>query len=73
MEGSGPAHRHSFLLELWLEPREVAGAPALVRGRIRNLRGEAQVYVKSFAEIQAFVEAALDAAGDRPRRWDGER
>ncbi|BCB91058.1 hypothetical protein [Phytohabitans suffuscus] len=72
MEGSGPAYRHSFLVELWLEPRELVGAPALVRGRIRDLREERQVYVKSFAELRAFVEAALDGAGHHAYRWEGE-
>jgi len=68
------AWKHRFLIDVWAEPRDAEGLPAVIRARVRDLgtdldRDEER-YVGSFAEIEQFVEARLDAGGIAPRRWE---
>ncbi|GAA4717936.1 hypothetical protein [Nocardioides conyzicola] len=65
-----PARRFRFLLDLWVEPREVESLPVVVRGRVRDLETDEEKYVGSFAEVEQVVEARLDAGGVAPRRWE---
>lgn len=52
----------SFLLRLWLEVREIAGAPREVRGHIEHLSTGKQQYVTSYAEIERFIDQVLTGA-----------
>lgn len=47
--------------------------PAIVRGRLRDLSIAEEGYVGSFEEVQARIEADLDADGVTPRRWERGR
>jgi hypothetical protein len=69
-----PAHRPKLhlLLEVWLEPREILGAPRLVRARVRNLLTGRRRLLKSPTELSHFVEAELDALDPAPRVWEGQ-
>lgn len=64
------AWKHRFLLDVWAEPREVEALPAVVRARVRDLTTDEETYVGSFAEVEALIDARLDAAGTSPRRWE---
>ena len=61
-----------LLVELWLEPREIASAPLLVRAGVRNLLTGRRRLVKSPSELTEFIEAELDALDPAPRVWEGE-
>ena len=65
-----PVRRFRFLLDLWVEPREVESLPVVVRGRVRDLETDEEKYVGSFAEVEQVVEARLDDSGIAPRRWE---
>lgn len=72
MEDGGTDGAHHFLLELRLEPREIDGAPLVLRGRVRDLLTGREAFVATFAQVEAFINAALDAAGATHRRWSGD-
>jgi hypothetical protein len=61
--------RRRFLIDVWVEPREIASLPAIVRARIRDLTTDEEHYMGSIAEIGQVIEARLDADGITPRRW----
>jgi hypothetical protein len=57
-----PVDRHRFLLELWLEPRELATRILQLRGRIRELPSEASYLIKHIGkhdEAQARLARVL--------------
>ncbi|MFZ3561344.1 MULTISPECIES: hypothetical protein [unclassified Streptomyces] len=64
------AWRHRFLVDVWVEPREVDTLPALIRARVRDLATGEEYYVGSFAELERIVDARLDADGLVHRRWE---
>lgn len=72
MAGSATDNRLHFLLELWLEPREIQGAPLSLRGRVRDLISGREAFVGTFEDVERFVDAALDAVGATNRRWAGQ-
>lgn len=72
MEDGGTDGAHHFLLELRLEPREIDGAPLILRGRVRDLLSGKGAYVATFAEVEEFIDDALDASGAAHRRWAGD-
>jgi hypothetical protein len=49
----------SFLLRLWLEVREIAGAPAELRGHIEHLASGKREYVTSYRSIEEFIDDVL--------------
>jgi hypothetical protein len=51
----------------------VESLPAIVRGRVRDMSTAEERYVGSFAEVQAIIEADLDAEGVNPRCWERDR
>jgi hypothetical protein len=67
VEPTGTTTRQ-FLLEVWLEPREVATA-WLLRGRIKDLASGEDSAVGSLAAVGRFVDRAFDAAGAPARQW----
>jgi hypothetical protein len=67
-------YRRRYLLDLWVERRVVESLPAIVRVRVRDLSttGTGR-YVGSFADVEAIIEADLDAEGVNPRCWERDR
>ncbi|MGX4695358.1 hypothetical protein [Streptomyces sp. JNUCC 63] len=62
--------RRRFLIDVWAEPRDIAGLPAVVRARIRDLTTDEEQYMGSIAEIEQVIEARLDEDDVTPRRWE---
>lgn len=63
---------YRFLIEVWVEPREIPGLPQRVRARVRDEEHGRTRYVGSMSEVEAIVNERLDAAGLVPRRWERE-
>jgi hypothetical protein len=63
---------YRFLVEVWVEPREVPGLPLLVRARVHDLEQNEPRYVGSMAEIEEIINQRLDGAGLVPRRWESD-
>ncbi|WP_374454973.1 hypothetical protein [Nocardioides sp.] len=61
------------MLDVWIERRVIDSLPSIVRGRLRDLTIAEGRYVGSFEEVQASIEADLDADGVTPRRWERDR
>lgn len=57
----------SFLLRLWLEVREIAGAPAELRGHIQHLASGRREYVTSYREIEQFIDEVLAGEAEDER------
>ena len=65
------AWRHRFLVDVWIEGRELESLPAIIRARVRDMATGKETYVGSLAELAAAVEAGLDAEGvTANRRWE---
>lgn len=62
--------RHRFLIDVWVEPREVETLPAVVRARVHDMATDEECYVGSFAELERIIDARLDADGVIFRRWE---
>jgi hypothetical protein len=69
MRQTGPKS-HSFILRLWLEPREIEGASPNWRGVIEHVQTSESRYFCDLEEISAFVRPFLVEAGGKtaPRR-----
>lgn len=59
-----------FLVDVWVEPREVETLPAVVRARVGDLSTGTETYVGSFTEIEQIVEKRLDDDGVTLHRWE---
>jgi len=62
---------HHFLLEIWVEAREISGADPIVRARARDLDSGRQRYVKYAAELEAFIAQSLAEEGVELSAWRG--
>lgn len=60
---------HAFLLRLWVEPREVAGAPPRVRAWVQHLTTGEERNVGDAEELVLFVAERIPGGGDAIRRW----
>lgn len=58
------------MLSVWLEPRNVEGAPALARGRVRSPASGHEQAVKSTRELGAFVDREIDDLSSGPWIWE---
>lgn len=67
-----PVRTFRFIIEVWVEPREILGLPFRVRARVRDVEQGRTKYVGSMAEGGQMIEEGLDAAGLLPRRWEHE-
>ena len=69
--------RHVYIVRIWFEPREIAGAAPLMRGTIEHLPSGARHGVTSLQQIPAFMRATLLEAGELMPRdehtGDGEQ
>ena len=55
----------SFLVRCWMEPREVADQPDVVRVYVRNLRTGEEHYLNDASQIGELVERGLQQAADQ--------
>ena len=67
-----PTDRSTFLIEAWIERREIIDLPRLVRARIRDLETGTQNYVKSHEEIGQFILSALAQGSSLEIEWERE-
>ncbi len=65
-----PLKTYRFLLEVWVEHREIPGLPLQVRARMRDVEHGKARYVGSVSEIEEMIDERLDDAGLVPRRWE---
>ena len=63
---------HHFLVEIWVESRQIEGAVPLVRARARNLDNGVERYVKSPVELTDFISESLARSGREGSLWQGE-
>jgi hypothetical protein len=55
----------SFLVRCWVEPREVADQPEVVRVYVRNLRTGEEHYLNEPSQVGELVERHLQQTADR--------
>ncbi len=59
----------AFIVRVWVEPREVEGAPVTWRGSIEHMASGRVKYLAELEEIGRFVQPFLRAMGvDFPQR-----
>ena len=68
-----PTDRSTFLIEAWIERREIEGLPGLVRARVKDLEAGTQHYVKSHEEIGRFILSVLAQRSSLELEWELDR
>ncbi len=63
----------SFLVRCWMEPREVADQPDVVRVYVRNLRTGEEHYLNDASQIGELVERGLQQAVGRGSESEDRR
>jgi len=53
---------HAFVVKIWLERREIAGAPAEWRGRIDHVQSGGRRYIRDLSDIMRFIQSFLESA-----------
>lgn len=56
-------HMHVFIVRIWIEPREIAGAVVEWRGVIEHLPTQERRYLNDLAVIANFITPYLDGMG----------
>ena len=70
---------HSFIVRIWLEPREIEGAPPQWRGEVKHVASGKQIYLRNLAEITSFIVPYLEEIGiqftacKKLRNWLSEK
>lgn len=64
------AGKHRFLIELWLEPREVATKLLRLRGRMRDLATDTQQAVAGIDDVNSFIHDSFAAGTNEPFGWE---
>ena len=49
----------SFLIRVWIEPREIEGASVVWRGMAQLVSNGELIYFKSFSELNAFIASKM--------------
>lgn len=68
-------HRHVFVVRIWLEPREIAGAVVEWSGVIEHLPTQERRYLNDLAAVTGFITPYLESMGVKNgvrrglRRW----
>jgi hypothetical protein len=57
------ARSHAFVVRIWEERREVAGAPAIWRGFVCDVRSGARVYFTTLAALCSYLAGQTGIAG----------
>lgn len=50
---------HSFVVRVWLEPREIEGAAPVWRGVIEHVQSGKRRYLKNLNEITGFITSCI--------------
>lgn len=58
-----------FLLELWLEPRQLIASRLGLRGRVQDLESGYRRGVSSLHDVEEFIDEAFGEAGAPPHQW----
>jgi hypothetical protein len=65
---------HVFIVRIWLEPREIAGAALEWRAVIEHVPDGKQRYVNDLDQLEQFISPYLEEAGVRlGARWRARR
>jgi len=72
--GSFEENTHSFIVRIWLEPRELAGAVPEWRGVVEHAASGERRYFMDFDDLLNFIASYLDGkggghGGKRPGGW----
>lgn len=54
---------HVFIVRIWLEPRDIEGAPSECRGEIEHVPSGQRRYLKGLDGMEVFVSSWLKAHG----------
>ena len=66
---------HTFILRIWIEPREIEGAVAEWRGVVEHVDSGQRKYLNDLDQIMAFIAPYLREMGikasspDKGRKW----
>ena len=71
MDGEIPSTKQ-FLLDVWLELREIQGASWFLRGRVKDLATGEERGVGSMRDVGQFVDNAFASPGTPTRRWQDD-
>ncbi|PKN92464.1 MAG: hypothetical protein CVU44_15125 [Chloroflexi bacterium HGW-Chloroflexi-6] len=52
--------RHSFIVRIWVEPRENADEQTAWRGMVQHVVSGEQTYFQTFEEMVAFMKQSMD-------------
>jgi len=58
-------HKRVFIVRIWLEPREIAGAAVVWRGVIEHVPTHKQRYFNDLGVITSFIAPYLESMGVR--------
>ena len=65
--------KHRFLLELWVEPREVAARVRRLRGRIQDVATRRTGSIGGLRDVNAFILGSVSATDDEDDvEWETE-
>ena len=56
---------HAFIIRVWLERRELKGAPSEWRGMIQHVASGKRLYIKDLNQIKPFVHSYLEKMEDK--------
>jgi len=59
-------NKHVFLVRIWVEPREIAGAALQWRGVIEHLPTRERRYLNDLAVLTHFITSYLEGLGVTP-------
>lgn len=54
-------YTHSFVVRVWLEPREIEGATPEWRGIIEHVASGERIYVQDLREIESFISCYVES------------
>jgi hypothetical protein len=60
VDGSLPAHTQTFILRLWNEAREIAGAVAELRGEVKHVPSGAVAYFQGLEAVPGALRRVLE-------------
>jgi hypothetical protein len=52
---------HAFVVRVWLEPRELDGAPPEWRGVIEHVSSGARLFLQDLREIESFISCYVES------------
>jgi hypothetical protein len=65
---------HVFIVRIWLEPREIAGAAPEWRAVVEHVPDGKKRYIKDLDELEQFISVYLEEMGVRlGARWRARR